>query len=122
VRKGVGGSIVNFSSQGWWTGGFGGSVGCSASKGGVVSTSRGLARSFAPDNVRVHVIAPGSVDTTMLQGGQNPLRDSGVGTPFISFTAQHFALTRVPSRTLIRSPGPFIECLRFIYYKNMIYV
>lgn len=70
VRQGTGGAIVNFSSQGWWTGGFGGSVVYAASKGGVVSMSRGLARSFAPDGVRVNVVAPGGVDTVMLHGGQ----------------------------------------------------
>ncbi|MFY9237335.1 MAG: SDR family oxidoreductase [Roseovarius sp.] len=70
VQQGTAGAIVNFSSQGWWTGGFGGSVVYAASKGGVVSMSRGLARSFAPDNVRVNVLAPGGVDTSMLHGGQ----------------------------------------------------
>ncbi len=65
-----GGAIVNCSSQGWWTGGFGGSVVYSASKGGLVSMTRGLARSFAPVGVRVNAIAPGGVDTTMLHGGQ----------------------------------------------------
>ena len=70
VAQGTPGAIVNFSSQGWWTGGFGGSVVYSASKGGIVSMSRGLARSFAPDGVRVNVVAPGGVDTTMLHGGQ----------------------------------------------------
>lgn len=70
VAQGSPGAIVNFSSQGWWTGGFGGSVVYSASKGGIVSMSRGLARSFAPDGVRVNVVAPGGVDTAMLHGGQ----------------------------------------------------
>jgi len=70
VAQGGAGAIVNFSSQGWWTGGFGGSVAYSATKGGIVSMSRGLARSFAPDGVRVNVVAPGGVDTTMLHGGQ----------------------------------------------------
>lgn len=65
------GSIVNFASQGWWTGGFGGSVVYAASKGGVVSMTRGLARSFAPDGVRVNVVSPGGVDTTMLREGQD---------------------------------------------------
>jgi NAD(P)-dependent dehydrogenase (short-subunit alcohol dehydrogenase family) len=61
------GSIVNFSSQGWWSGGFGGSVVYAASKGGVVTMTRGLARSFAPFNVRVNAIAPGGVNTAMMQ-------------------------------------------------------
>ena len=65
------GSIINFSSQGWWSGGFGGSVVYSASKGGIVSMTRGLARSFAPDNVRVNAVAPGGVDTAMMRGGQD---------------------------------------------------
>src|SRR5207247_8991696 len=42
--QGRGGRIINFTSQGWWTGGFGGSVAYSASKGGIVSMTRGLAR------------------------------------------------------------------------------
>lgn len=71
VAQGTGGSIVNFASQGWWTGGFGGSVVYSASKGGIVSMSRGLARSFAPSGVRVNVVSPGAVDTPMLRGGMS---------------------------------------------------
>ncbi len=64
-----GGAIVNFSSQGWWTGGFGGSVAYSATKGGVVSLSRGLARTLAERGVRVNVVAPGLVDTAMMRDG-----------------------------------------------------
>ena len=63
------GSIVNFTSQGWWTGGFGGSVVYAASKGGVVSLTRGLARSFAADGVRVNAVSPGGVDTPMMSEG-----------------------------------------------------
>jgi NAD(P)-dependent dehydrogenase (short-subunit alcohol dehydrogenase family) len=69
VEQGTGGSIVNFASQGWWTGGFGGSVVYAASKGGIVSMSRGLARSFAPSGVRVNVVSPGAADTPMMRGG-----------------------------------------------------
>ncbi len=65
------GSIINFSSQSWWTGGFGGSVVYAASKGGIVSMTRGLARSFAPEGVRVNAVAPGGVDTSMLREGQD---------------------------------------------------
>ena len=71
-EHGTKGAIVNFSSQGWWTGGFGGSVVYAASKGGIVSMSRGLARSFAPEGVRVNVISPRGVDTHMLTDGQSP--------------------------------------------------
>ncbi len=72
VMSGNPGSIVNFTSQGWWTGGFGGSVVYAASKGGVVSLTRGLARSFAGDRVRVNAVAPGGVDTPMMQDGMTP--------------------------------------------------
>jgi len=65
-KAGRKGSIVNFSSQGWWSGGFGGSVVYAASKGGVVSMTKGLARSFAPDGVRVNSLSPGGVDTPMM--------------------------------------------------------
>ena len=45
------GAIVNFSSQGWWTGGFGGSVVYNATKGGIVTMTRGLARTYAADGI-----------------------------------------------------------------------
>ena len=66
---GTKGSIVNFSSQGWWSGGYGGSVVYAATKGGVVSMTKGLARSFAPDRVRVNSVSPGGVDTSMMRSG-----------------------------------------------------
>jgi NAD(P)-dependent dehydrogenase (short-subunit alcohol dehydrogenase family) len=63
---GEGGKIVAFSSQGWWTGGFGGSVVYCASKGGIVSMVRGLARTYGGDQITVNAVAPGQVDTPML--------------------------------------------------------
>lgn len=68
-RTGTPGSIVNFTSQGWWSGGIGGSVVYAASKGGVVSLTRGLARSFGPAGVRVNAVSPGGVDTRMMNEG-----------------------------------------------------
>jgi NAD(P)-dependent dehydrogenase (short-subunit alcohol dehydrogenase family) len=67
--QGRGGRIINFTSQGWWTGGFGGSVVYAASKGGIVSMSRGLARSYAKDKITVNTVSPGAVDTPMLRSG-----------------------------------------------------
>jgi NAD(P)-dependent dehydrogenase (short-subunit alcohol dehydrogenase family) len=63
------GRIVNFTSQGWWTGGFGGSVVYAASKGGIVSMSRGLARTLAPDGITVNTVSPGAADTAMMREG-----------------------------------------------------
>jgi NAD(P)-dependent dehydrogenase (short-subunit alcohol dehydrogenase family) len=68
-ERGEGGRMINFSSQGWWTGGFGGSVVYSATKGGIVSMCRGLARTYAKDGITVNSVSPGAVDTTMMRGG-----------------------------------------------------
>jgi NAD(P)-dependent dehydrogenase (short-subunit alcohol dehydrogenase family) len=68
-EQGRGGRIINFTSQGWWTGGFGGSVVYCAAKGGIVSMSRGLARTYAKDAITVNTVSPGAVDTPMLRGG-----------------------------------------------------
>ena len=68
-EQGTGGRIINFASQGWWSGGFGGSVAYAASKGGIVSMSRGLARTYAKDGITVNTVAPGAVDTPMMRSG-----------------------------------------------------
>jgi NAD(P)-dependent dehydrogenase (short-subunit alcohol dehydrogenase family) len=72
VEQGQGGRIVLFSSQGWWTGGFGGSVVYSATKGGVTSMCRGLARTYGPHRITVNVVSPGQVHTPMLMTGLAP--------------------------------------------------
>jgi NAD(P)-dependent dehydrogenase (short-subunit alcohol dehydrogenase family) len=69
--RGAGGRIINFTSQGWWTGGFGGSVVYAASKGGIVSMSRGLARTLAPDGITVNTVSPGAADTSMMRSGSS---------------------------------------------------
>jgi NAD(P)-dependent dehydrogenase (short-subunit alcohol dehydrogenase family) len=70
-EQGNGGRIINFTSQGWWTGGFGGSVVYAASKGGIVSMSRGLARTLAPDGITVNTVSPGAADTSMMRDGSS---------------------------------------------------
>lgn len=69
---GEGGRIVNFASQGWWTGGFGGSTVYAATKGGVVSLSRGLARELGADGITVNTVSPGAVESTMMNEGLSP--------------------------------------------------
>jgi len=67
------GSIVNIASVAARNGG--GLMGTSlyaASKGGVLSLTKGLARELAPCGVRVNAIAPGSIDTPMTTAGRDP--------------------------------------------------
>lgn len=72
IAAGKGGRIVLFSSQGWWTGGFGGSVAYASSKGGVTTMCRGLARTFGPHQITVNCVSPGQVHTPMLMTGLAP--------------------------------------------------
>ncbi|MBA3908594.1 MAG: hypothetical protein C0524_01660 [Rhodobacter sp.] len=64
---GTSGSVINYSSQGALSGGFGGSVVYNATKGAITTMTRGMARSWAPLGIRVNSIAPGLVDTPMLK-------------------------------------------------------
>ncbi len=66
VDAGRKGAIINYSSQGWMSGGFGGSVIYNAGKGGISTMTRGLARSWAEHDIRVNAVAPGLVETPML--------------------------------------------------------
>jgi len=72
IAGGRGGRIILFSSQGWWTGGFGGSVAYASSKGGVTTLCRGLARTFGPHRITVNCVSPGQVRTPMLMTGLAP--------------------------------------------------
>ncbi len=66
VTQGSGGRLIAATSQGWWSGGYGGSAVYAASKGGLVSLCRGLARTYGDAGITVNTIAPGAVDTAML--------------------------------------------------------
>lgn len=72
IEAGEGGRIILFSSQGWWTGGFGGSVAYASTKGGVTSMCRGLARTYGPHKITVNTISPGQVRTPMLMTDLSP--------------------------------------------------
>jgi len=72
IEAGQGGRIVTFTSQSWWTGGFGGSVVYSASKGGIVTMTRGLARTYGPHQITVNSVSPGQAHTDMLMTDLEP--------------------------------------------------
>ena len=57
-----GGSIINFGSVSWMIG-QGGMPGYTTAKSAIMGLTRGLARDFGPDNIRVNSIAPGWIMT-----------------------------------------------------------
>lgn len=59
------GRIVNIASIAAQTGGVAGSVAYSASKGGMLSLTKSLARDLAPHGVTVNAITPGQIETDM---------------------------------------------------------
>lgn len=63
------GRIILCSSPSWWTGGLPGAIPYAASKGGVISIVRGLAKVYGPAGITVNAIVPGLVNTDMGRAG-----------------------------------------------------
>ena len=63
-HMGEGGSIVNFSSQAGRDGGGPGAWAYAASKGAVMTFTRGLAKELGPSGIRVNCVCPGMIATT----------------------------------------------------------
>jgi NAD(P)-dependent dehydrogenase (short-subunit alcohol dehydrogenase family) len=68
-----GGSIVNIASISS-TSGIPGQAIYAPSKGGILQMTRQLAIEYAEQNIRVNAVAPGTIETPMLQGGDDPER------------------------------------------------
>lgn len=66
MKRQGGGSIVNMGSVSW-VAGQGGMHAYTAAKAGVLGLTRGQARDFGPDNIRVNCIAPGWIMTERQQ-------------------------------------------------------
>ena len=64
--KSTHGAVVSISSVVAFTSGFS-QVGYGASKGGVRSLTQSLCRELTPFGIRVNAIAPGYIDTPMLE-------------------------------------------------------
>ena len=63
-----GGRIINISSRAAFRGDTGDYLAYAASKGGMISLTKTIARSFGKDNIKAFSIAPGFVRTPMAQG------------------------------------------------------
>lgn len=65
LRKSRAGRIINISSNAGRMGGYANSQSYTASKGGVIAITKGIARQLAPDNITVNVVCPGTTKTEM---------------------------------------------------------
>ena len=107
---GRGGAIVNVASDAAWSGGINPCAHYAASKAGLVSITRSMARELAGHGIRVNALAPGMIDTDMggdagaaLGGLQIPLGRYGapddfgrVGAFLLSDAASYITGTAVP--------------------------
>lgn len=69
---GKGGRIVNFTSGSWTVGPLYGSDVYVATKAGIVSLTRGMAKKYGPAGITVNVISPGQIDTPMQHRDNDP--------------------------------------------------
>ncbi len=105
LLEGVDGSIVNVSSI-TARRGFAGELHYGASKGGLVSMTRSLARELGRRNIRVNAVLPGYTETSMADTGHFP------GASFEDFREKE--LSRVPLERRMADPEEIAEVITFV--------
>ncbi len=65
MKKSNAGRIINISSNAGRMGGYANSQAYTASKGGVIAITKGIARQLAPKGITVNVVCPGTTETEM---------------------------------------------------------
>lgn len=113
-----GGAIVNIASDAAWSGGLNPCAHYAASKAGLLSITRSLAKELAPYHIRVNAIAPGMIATEMGGTAGATLGDLRIplgryGTPEEVAAAAVFlasdAASYVTGATLNLSGGLFLD-------------
>jgi len=72
IAHGRPGSILMFTSGSWLSGPLFGSDAYAASKAGIVTLSRGLAKQWGKQGIRVNALSPGQIDTPMQHRDNDP--------------------------------------------------
>lgn len=118
VMRGRGGVIVNVASDAAWSGGINPCAHYAASKAGMVSFTRSLAKELAPHRIRVNALAPGMIETDMGGDAGSALKDLVIplgryGTPDEVAAATVFLASDeasyVTGATLNLSGGLFLD-------------
>lgn len=65
LEKSKAGRVINISSNAGRMGGYANSQAYTASKGGIIAITKGIARQLAPRNITVNVVCPGTTVTEM---------------------------------------------------------
>ena len=79
IEKSFAGRIINISSNAGRMGGYANSQSYTASKGGVIAITKGIARQLAPRNITVNVVCPGTTETEMSKTYDEETRKRLVG-------------------------------------------
>lgn len=108
IEKKIPGSIINLTSQAFHTGGYSLIPDYAASKGGVVSLTKSLARWASKYGIRINCVSPGFIDNKMMH------KD-------LSQENKEFFISKIPMGRFAQ-PEEIAEVCYFLLKKNSSYI